>query len=204
MGQPPIWGDPLDPYEKYRVEALERDRLAKEEKQKKAPEEPKKEIALGAQLLLLFNKLVELFEEATERGLTPKAEKKIGENLFSLKDSLEKMKREDFSQDSIFLGQVSQQWHQLLDDALKFKRSTPLAIRFIALIKSIESYPENSEHTLGYYLMEHAGKRWLPFPFMELVQKMHKDHQKDPYSSILTLWTAKIDELLRALTEAKA
>ena len=189
MSQPP--GE-IDPYEKYRAEAIEGDKKEKESS-------PKGLSALGAYFLYLLQKFLELFQEVTEKGLSSANEKELRKTLLIFKESLEIMKREDRSQDGPFLNQFANQWHQLLEDALKFQKSTLFSNNYTSLIKEIETYPEKTEHSLGYYLMEHAGREWLPFPFMELVQKIHTDHQKNPLDSPLSRWTAQIDSLLASL-----
>ena len=64
------------------------------------------------------------------------------------------------------------------------------------LMQKIQHYPEYEEHTFGYYLTEYAGQKWIPFPYMEMVQKIHSEHMKNPKGSALTEWTNLIDELL--------
>lgn len=201
MTQPPSPPPPFDPYEKYRVEALERERLERETKEKYRPPEPAKGLGFGQEVLRLFYKFFELFEKTSNKGLTPTAEKSIRKNLLALKEAFTSMKQENKSQEAPFLNSLSILWHQILEDVLKFQRSTPLAKEFSELIHGIDTYPRRSEHTLGYYLMEYAGQTWLPFPFMELIQKLHFEYQNNPIQCQLTFWTTQIDALAKKMEE---
>lgn len=196
MSQPTNPSQPPDPYERYRVEAIEKDKKEKES----YPQRQERSI-FGAFLLSLFRKFLEIFLQPSEQGLTSTSEKEIKKALSSFKESLEILKREDMSQDETFLNQVAGQWHRILEEAIKFQKTTPLANQYATFIKEIESYPEKTEHTFGYYLMEYAGQEWLPFPFIELVQKIHLEHQKNPSTSHLNRWTSQINSLLEALSE---
>ena len=63
-------------------------------------------------------------------------------------------------------------------------------------IESVQKYPENDEHSLGYYLTEYAGSDWLPFPFMEILQNLHFSHQTDPHNSYLSQWVKTLKEII--------
>lgn len=193
-------GQPQDPYDKYRVERIEADKKTKdEEKKKEEKPAPGNPMAASAYLLLLFHRFLDLFEDTSEKGIASTAEKEVRDNLILVKEALEILKKEDRSQDAIFLNGLSELWHKALQDIMRFRRETPLARQFKSLIKDIDSYPENQEFSLGYYLTEYAGQKWLPFPYMELVMKIHADHEKNPESSVLTEWTTLIDSLVKKM-----
>jgi|SRR5579872_626205 len=198
MGSNPIGNAPRDPYEAYRVDAIERDRQAKEDQRKKPPpEEPQeKRWIVVAYILMMLNKIIELFQGVPERGIGSQEEKAIRENLLLLRAAFETMKKEDRSQDIDFLNRLSQLWQTVLEDALRFKRVSLLSKELKNLIDKIQHYPQSQQHTLGYYLAEYAGQKWLPFPFMELIQKIHTEHLQSPRQSALTDWTTQIDNLL--------
>ncbi len=182
MGSNPIGNAPRDPYEAYRVEAIERDRREKEKQEgSPPPEEPKeKRWIVVAYLLTLLHKLFDLFQGIPEKGIASKDETAIRENLVLLKAAFETMKMEDRSQDIEFLNRLSQLWQNVLEDALLLKRFSFLSKELKNLIDSIQHYPQKQQHSLGYYLAEYAGQKWLPFPFMELIQKIHTEHLQSP------------------------
>ncbi len=140
---------------------------------------------------------MELFEEKKEKEALNEATKEIQKHLLRMRSILDTLKREDRSQDSPFLNEFSHIWHALMDDADNFKKTTAWTHHFRSFLKAIQHYPEGQEHTLGYYLTEYAGKTWLPFPYMEMIAKIYREHQKVPIESTLELWTKRIDELLK-------
>lgn len=196
MTQPP---HPPDPYERYRVEEIQKDKQEKAGWDRK-PQIPEKESGIGAHLLSMLRKFVDWFQGARKKLPASEAEN-IKKHLAVFKEILEILKEEDRSQETFFLNNFANTWHLLLDDALQLRKTAPLADRYLSFIQDVESYPEKTEHSLGYYLMEYKGQRWLPFPFMELVQKLHLDHKKNPKESKLTSWTTQIDSLIAELKD---
>jgi hypothetical protein len=194
----PIGGRSPDPYDRYRVEGIEADKQSKGEAPAPFGEAKQPSYKLVAYLLYLFHQFLHLFEE-TEKGIPASAEQEVRDNLLLIKEAIEVLKREDRSQDAPFLNRLSILWHKTLEDSLRFRKETPLAIEFRSFIKAIDSYPEAEEYPFGYYLIEYAGQKWLPFPYMELVQKIHDQHQKNPGSSTLTRWTEMIDGLAKKM-----
>ncbi len=194
--QNPVGGHPRDPYEGYRVDPVEKDKEAKENPNRSPNEPPEGKSAIGAYLLLLFKKIAELFVEGPEKGISSTVEKEVRENLCLLKAAFEILKTEDRSQDLPFLNRLSKLWQHALEDALRFQRDSYFSQQFKTLIQKIQNYPENQEHTFGFYLSEYAGQKWLPFPYMEMVQKIHAQYQKNPEGNPLSEWTVLIDELI--------
>lgn len=170
---------PPDPYEAYRVERAQ-------EEQRRGfegggfDEKPPK-WGLAAYFLKLLQRVVDLFIESKE-GVASEA-------LVSLKKAFEMLKKEDLSEDIQFLNQLSKTWQSLLEMSLKKEEVK-------TLVKKIQNYPQHEKHTFGYYLTEYAGQKWVPFPYMDLIQKIHSEHHKNPEGSALTEWTQLIDQLL--------
>ncbi len=163
------------------------------------PEEPppKGKQGVAAQLLQILQKAVDFFLE--KHADTKSTEVEARKNLADLKKSFEILKKEDRSQDVDFLNDLSKIWNQALANTLHLDEAASL--QFKVLAKKILHYPENQTHTFGYYLTEYAGQKWVPFPYMELVQKIHSEHEKNPPSSPLTEWTRLIDEVIDLLDE---
>lgn len=195
--QPPLGG--TDPYEKYRVAEVQKDKGPRDLSEGTEEGKPERQSAFAAYVALVFKKFLELFESTTEQGLAVSAESDVLEHLILFKAALEIMKIEDRSQDAPFLNSLAQHWHQLLDDVLRFRRQTPLSIQMRSCIKQFQQYPENQQHSLGYYLTEYAGQKWLPFPYMEMIYKLHAQHKKNPDTSTLTAWSKSVDELIALL-----
>ncbi len=113
------------------------------------------------------------------------------------------MKTEDRSQDTAYLNRLSILWNQLLEDVLRFRRQTPLSIQMRSFIKEFQRYPALHEHSLGYYLTEYAGQKWLPFPYLEMIHKLYAMHQKNPESSLLAKWTNDLESMIQILAPAE-
>ncbi len=195
----PVGSEPEDPYERYRVEALERDRIAKEEFAKKKQLSQQSSPFIVAYLKLVYEHLLALFETKTERGVSTSVEKTTRQNLALFKDCLNMLQEEDLSQDIEFLNRLSQIWYAVLEDSLRFRKTSPFALAFRTLLRELQHYPEGAEHSLGYYFSEYAGQTWLPFPYMELMMNIHRAHKANRDASPLTRWCAEIDQLIALL-----
>src|SRR5439155_17982387 len=118
-------------------------------------------------------------------------------DLEQIQAAFERLKTVDFSQDVSYLNYLSEVWHRFLDDAAKIKKDAPFFAKTEEFIEIMQEYPQSEEHSLGYYLAEFAGSEWLPFPFMEILAKLHLEHASNPENSNLRKWT----DLLTILIE---
>lgn len=149
-----------------------------------------------AYLLFLFEKAIFFLKQSIGQRTSAISATPVRETLLLIKAALETMMREDRSQDAPFLKELSHLWQQLLEHSIKLQMGGPLTKKFKTLIKDIETYPNDEDHTFGYYLEEYAGQKWLPFPYMDLLYKLHHQHALDPSSSLLTRWTRMIQDIL--------
>jgi hypothetical protein len=67
------------------------------------------------------------------------------------------------------------------------------------MMDTIKNYPPDSDHHFGYYLLQQAGKDWLPFPFIEMLETLHTEHKENPKENTLSTWINRIDGLLKNL-----
>jgi hypothetical protein len=192
----PVGRGPRDPIDSpFHVEPVDEDKLAKHEREREPDEGPPDEkLGIASFLLQLFHKVVDFFLEGKAHSSAALAK----ENLLKLKTSLEILKKEDRSQDMEFLSHLAKMWRQSLEDSLHFTNNET-ALKFKTLAKKIQHYPENQTHTFGYYLAEYINPKWIPFPYMELIQKIHTEHENNPTSSSLAEWTNLIDEIASLL-----
>lgn len=159
------------------------------------PEEPPEKKGLLSHLIQgiqnAISKMIDSFSGSSQKKIIKQ------KNLLALKASLDTLKIEDRSQDVIFLNELSQSWNRSLEISLEFEEK--VSAIFKLFVKKINHYPENQHHTLGYYFTEYAGQKWVPFPYMELIQKIHREHELNPTGSALTEWTRLLDDTLRLL-----
>ena len=197
-GVGPDQEDPLKRY--YRVEEIERIKWEESKKNKREPSrEPPEETNPGwaAFILLLFEQIFDYLKMSVQKRLGTAGLKPAREQLLLFKAAFETMMQEDRSQDALFLKRLSNLWQNILELSLE-QTNTPLYQPLKTFIKDVESYPKDETHTFGYYLDEYAGQKWLPFPYMELIHKLHHQHEMDPASSLLTRWTHMIEEILNS------
>lgn len=191
--QNPVGGVP-DPYEKYRVEGLGGYSSGGGPP---GEEPPKDKRGLATRLIQVLQKAIDSFLERL--GGSPPHKAAIEASVSSLKTLLEILKQEDKSQDVRFLNDLSKSWNEAIQNSLEYNGEALLIFKLF--VKKILHYPEGQPHTFGYYLIEYAGQKWVPFPYMELVQKIHKEHEKSPATSPLTEWTRLLGDVINLLHE---
>ena len=110
------------------------------------------------------------------------------------------LSKEDQSHNPDFALQLSTLWHNLLEDCLSssssFKDSPDTLLKLKFLISQIQNYPLGEDHTLGYYLSEYAGKEWIPFPFMELLQQLHEEFNTHSSHGTLKDWIELLNQIV--------
>lgn len=184
----PVGGNPQDPYERYRIVREQQDR-------DQGGKPPNKKPHLAAQILAMIKKAVDSLLHLTKRDSSGEIVASPQENLFRLKTAFEALKIEDRNQDVPFLNNLSDIWHRLLEDSLQYQRSDPVYVAFQNFLEDIQTYPPEEEHSFGYYLTEYTGQQWLPFPYMDLIHRIHSDYQNHPKSSALERWTRQLNEI---------
>jgi len=190
--QNPVGGP--DPYEKYRVDAVG-EKQNKRDPQEEAP--PKENQGVASHILQILRSAVDYFLQ--RHADSTQDEVHARENFLNLKTFFETMQSENRSQDLDFLNGLSKSWNKAIEESLNLHEAA--GHQFKALVKKILHYPENQSHTLGYYLTEYAGQKWVPFPYMELIAKIHSEHEKNPSSSPLTEWVLQLNEVISLLNE---
>lgn len=112
----------------------------------------------------------------------------------------EQLKDRDQSENINFAQALSEAWCSIqlhaegIQEGLLKSALDPKLI--LSIIKEIGRYPEGAPHSLGYYLKEHAGRDWLPFPFMEILKKLHKEVALDGDRSSLSQWTDSLSKII--------
>ncbi|MFZ4674054.1 MAG: hypothetical protein ACOYL1_06905 [Chlamydiia bacterium] len=85
---------------------------------------------------------------------------------------------QDLSADWRYCEKLSKSWSDVVKSV---ENATFPSSSLNTLITEINEHPEKGDHTLGYYLSQHAGEQWIPFPFMEILRKLHEDKKKIPH-----------------------
>jgi len=146
---------------------------------------------LYAAFMMLIKKFSSLFSNRSVDPLL--SEQPIIEGLLSFRKMLQILSNEDQSHNPEFTQQLSEVWHHLLN-------SDSSALPELTLfIKRIQTYPPSSDHALGFYLTAYAGREWLPFPFMEILHQLYKEHQVDDHESTLNNWILHLNRIISTL-----
>lgn len=199
--------DPIHPAEgkkeeEIRVSPIEATKQGKE----KAPSpENEKSIFYGG-LLLFIQKVFSVFSGKKENADESFYEE-LTTHLKELKELFEKLKAKDLSQNIQFCETLSRLWHAIkkeLDLVKKAKSSTLIDLKKLdALLKEIGLYPAGTEHSLGYYLTQYTGEKWLPLPFMEILASLHTQFVEKKEGNELGSWTFQLGSLLDKITEGR-
>jgi len=193
----------IDPSEGPRDERLYASRTQEDKKEKEKyrqlPSSEGKEILL-ATFFSYLKKMFDTFSPSKKLAGKVIDQQTIIEHLQSFKKKLAELAEKDLSNSPPFATQLSDIWSLLFEDfenvsVLERKDLKEIA-SFREMMDIIKHYPPESEHRLGYYLLQHAGEDWLPFPFIEILKQLHDQHLEDPKTSTLTTWQTLIDNVI--------
>ncbi|QZA58285.1 hypothetical protein [Candidatus Rhabdochlamydia porcellionis] len=116
----------------------------------------------------------------------------LKQDLLELKQLFILLSIEDLSHQLEFIQKLSLLWHKIIEDcnpiSLSLSKGSGFLKKIADFIQIINYFPAKEDHSLGYYLQEHVGEKWVPFPFMELLQELHIDYQKAQDKSHLSGW----------------
>jgi hypothetical protein len=128
---------------------------------------------------------------------------KIFTYLSLFRKTLHTITQTDQSYNSEFIRNMSKLWDQIVTEHSYLKsmnkKNIPCFDKITFLIKNINSFPEKAEHSLGYYLTEYVGEKWLPFPFMHCMQMLYEEHQTNKSSSHLQKYLSILDGIFASL-----
>lgn len=117
----------------------------------------------------------------------------------SLKDLFLCLMHEDVSHDVTFIENLSSAWKELTTsrEALQDQRKTdPLTLmKLNFFLNTLSHFPPGEEHSLGFYLDAYVGKEWIPFPLLNMLQKLHQEHLAKQEASTLTNWINLLSNL---------
>lgn len=196
---------PLDEINRPRDEGVIVPRIESEKKGKESfarlPEEVKK--VLNAAILIYIKSLLDTYQLVSKSEAQKDQQDQISDLLQAFKNLLNLLGSKDQSKHPEVAQRLSELWHKITDDfnVIKFlERSFPeIFLKLKKFIVSLDQYPEGQEHTFGFYLKEHVGQDWLPFPYMEILSNLHKEHQRKPHESHISQWISMLDHIIESL-----
>lgn len=195
----PIERDEGDTLNTPQIERI-RDAYDEHDDQKHSPREIKKRNSFAAIVHFIGNVLGKINVKKNLASPPVAKDDVLIKDLERLKLLFLQLAEKDVSENVHFASTLSDTWSSLTDHSDAIEEGSmvsgidPQKVR--TLSKTIGKFPEGEEHTLGYYLKEHAGKDWLPFPYMELLKKLHRLHAVEPTHSPLQQWIEMLEEIL--------
>jgi len=187
-------GGPNDP---LYLASIQRD---KSQEQEEVFTNPKSKIFALAAATLYFKKFVDQFVNIAKSLTVSVNTEKALIDLAEFKKLLEELAKDDKSHIPDFTQRLSIQWQKVCENCsgLEGRASNLdlLSTEIMNLVKEIHNFPPGEDHTLGYYLTEHAGQEWIPFPFMNLLHDLHEENLASPETSQMGHWIRKIGEIL--------
>jgi hypothetical protein len=92
------------------------------------------------------------------------------------------------------LNKLAFKWLEFIDSYNLLNEEQKLHIKALEpFVNEVYSYPKDAPYSLGYYLTEHAGYKWIPAPFMEILLSLHFEYQKNKENSLLQKWIKTLD-----------
>jgi hypothetical protein len=126
--------------------------------------------------------------------------KALKHDLVELKQLFTLLSIEDLSHQLEFIQKLSLLWHKIIEDcnpiSFPLLKDCSLLKKILEFIQVINAFPPGEDHSLGYYLQEHVGEKWVPFPFMELLQELHEEYKKIQDKSNLAEWIKNISLII--------
>jgi hypothetical protein len=187
---------PIDPFERKKAVKIE-EKQSKEESKKFKYKPVLKKMFIYLTILNSISKVSNYF--------TKNNKKKSLENSLILNDlmlfqkSLHALMEKDLSKEAEFLNYLAYIWIKFLNDFNQFEiENERVKDKLKNFIYSIKNYPKNQEFTLGYYLSNLAGYKWVPFPYMEMLKNLYLENKKDPSTSNLSKWIEEINNLINS------
>lgn len=143
-----------------------------------------------------FNKFMP--ESAGSSGIL--AVDPLWQDLKSIRKFLIAIRDEDPADDPKFAENFSDAWRRILDHLLHHKNQPhPSKVdlhKAKQLIHSINHYPEDEAHHLGFYLKKYGDDDWYPTPFFNILKRLHSEYFSNGKNSTLDLWICSISEIL--------
>lgn len=188
-----------DPFENITVNPIEKDKKGKEEYPNYFAEEPSKSQIIAA-LISVFKRMLSFFKLSDSDNISLLEHHHLFEHLAAFRNQLSVLTDQDESYNLEFTQQLTQLWHNFVDDCNSVAVSLDVPSEKIQdikiLITQISQYPYGADHPLVYYFDAFVGKEWIPFPFMDMLKELYEEHQRTPGSSHLSSWISLIDDIL--------
>lgn len=179
------------PYEKIITHSIEKDKREKEEGYRGLKNSTRTQVL--ATLVSYFKKVISVAVKGQRQFV---GQEHLFESIRAFREQLLLLAGSDQSHNPDFTQQLSELWHNLVDDCNSLSDSSAIADKVKFFLSQVQNFPPGADHSLGYYFNEYAGKDWIPFPFMELLQDLHREYTASPAISVLQNWISLLNDIL--------
>jgi hypothetical protein len=194
----------------HRVEKVEREKHEDYLEKKSEAKKPQESMIplLWADVTSYLKKILQFFssDKVKAQMQVTDLSRQLAVVVTHFNDQLKQLSQQDCSRDPDFVGKLTKAWHEMLSAtshaAALFKAKPAVIATIHALCKEIESHPPHADHTLGFYLKGETAN-WLPVPFMELLEQLHKQYQLRRQISPLGSWISSFEQVIAALNEVE-
>lgn len=190
---------PHDPYEDIRINPIESNKKRREEPYTGLPPSLAPPMVLASLMHVLKKSLDAFFEADANTSLLDNPQQLL-DTVLNFKNHLQELVEEDLSHTPRYTQQLSTSWHSLRNDChFLLAHVSPLpdyVEKTHRFLETLFHYPEEQDHPLGYYLTAFAGEHWIPFPFMDILKKLHEECQTTPQTAMLIQWIMTLSEIL--------
>ncbi len=155
------------------------------------------EIVLDLKLRILVQKKLEQYLKLIKEKPSLSIQELI-KAVKQLKILLQQLIDEDKSQDYLYAEALSTNWHILLlfIENKEHLQNIQIYLGQIELfVQQVNSYAGNSDMSLGYYITQHTGEKWLPFPFMDILLSLHNNALLNKQAGTLHNWVTLLSSI---------
>ena len=172
---------------------------AKIDEKQQREEEAKKLKQQKSIVQAAFYSIIKEFFEGLDSKVPKKLQKEsVLKDLKRIKKCFQTLMEEDKSQDVNFLSHLANVWLKFIDDYYVIKiHNKEFFQKIHSFVNEVSHFPEGAEYSLGYYLSEFAGFKWIPFPYMEILKNLHEQYVDDSEGSILKKWSLLIENIAK-------
>lgn len=187
----------------HAIPPIEKDKKEKDEEQGEKWKEATGRPFVFASIFSYLKKLITTFSGKGRTLALAFDQQKFVDDLIAFRSLLVLLCNDDRSHEPHYLEQMSELWHNLIHDCNPIdpveRKNLGIPAKVKIFIDTIANFPPGEDHSLGYYLSEHAGSEWIPFPFMNLLQKLHEEHEIQQDQSILYSWVIMLNKILEEM-----
>lgn len=116
---------------------------------------------------------------------------------------LEKLKRENYASQINDALLLSKHWHNINDYFSLLPKAARKGQFFqegSLWLQSLNLFPTDEDKSFGFYLKNLSGDKWLPFPYMKIITRLHEEYHQEGRDSHLEIWAETLKRIIGLLS----